>query len=307
MHNTVKDLQNTCPQSSKVVNEDNRQDVESGGIDLKKNYMKIVLDLLMAVTFVLLMNPRVLGGLPFHEIAGLVIGVAILTHIGLNYRWVVNTTKKIFDPKLPKKTRFSFLLNILLLLSMATVIITGILISRVVFPGLAIQGDHSVRGIHSFSADATLGLVGLHIGVHWQWIVGICKKAFKSKEGKLKKGVIASVVLSIAILAGGIQWFSQAAPTGKGDFKPGQVQQNAAGQPFVKGNNGNSTTNTTNTQPGPPHGDFHGRDGHGGSSNPFLVILNYFAIWAVIIIPVYFLEKRFLKNKRKPREARPQN
>lgn len=71
---------------------------------MKKNDTKIVLDLMMAITFVLLMNPRVLNGLPFHEIAGLIIGVAILTHIGLNYRWVVNTTKKILDPNLPKKT-----------------------------------------------------------------------------------------------------------------------------------------------------------------------------------------------------------
>ncbi|MFL6555111.1 MAG: DUF4405 domain-containing protein, partial [Bacillus sp. (in: firmicutes)] len=168
---------------------------------MKKNYTKIVLDLLMAITFVLLMNPRVLDGLPFHEIAGLIIGVAILVHIGLNYRWVVNTTKKILDPKLPKKTRFSYLLNILLLISMATVIITGILISKVVLPSLAIQGGHSLRGIHGLSADATLALVGLHIAVHWQWVMSICKRAFKSKEGELKKGVIASVVLTLAILA----------------------------------------------------------------------------------------------------------
>ncbi|MCM2533233.1 DUF4405 domain-containing protein [Neobacillus pocheonensis] len=272
---------------------------------MKKNYTKIVLDLLMAVTFVLLMNPRVLNGLPFHEIAGLVIGVAILTHIGLNYRWVINTTKKIFDPKLPNKTRFSFLLNLLLLISMATVIITGILISRVVFPGLVIQGGHSIKGIHSFSADATLALVGLHIGVHWQWVMGICKKAFRSKEGKLRKGVIASVVLSIAILTEGIQWFSATASSKTGDFNQKQMQQSDGGQSFNNGNTGN----TTNTNQGPPNGDFHGRDGHGGggSGSPFLVVLNYFAIWAAIIIPTYFLEKRILMKKRKLREVHPQN
>ena len=268
---------------------------------MKKNYTKIVLDLLMAVTFVLLMNPRVLNGLPFHEIAGLVIGVAILTHIGLNYRWVFNTAKKIFDPKLPNKTRFSFLLNILLLISMATVIITGILISRVVLPSLAIQGNHAIRGIHSFSADATLAFVGLHIGVHWQWVMSIGKKAFKSKEGKLRKGVIASVVLSLAILAGGIQWFSATSTPSKGDFNPKQMQQTTI-------NNG-TTGNTTSTHPGPPNGDFHGKDGHdgGGSGSPFLVVLNYFAIWAAIIIPTFFLERRILRKKRKSSELETQN
>jgi hypothetical protein len=274
---------------------------------VKKNYTKIVLDLMMAITFVLLMNPRVLDGLPFHEIAGTIIGVAILVHIGLNYRWVMSTTKKIFDPKLPNKTRFSFLLNILLLISMATVIITGIFISRVLFPSLAIQGGHSIRGIHSFSADATLALVGLHIGVHWQWIMSICKRAFKSKEGKLRRGVVGSVVLSVAILAGGIQWYSSTSTPTKGDFNPGQIQQ--IGQSSNSGNAG------TVTRQAPPNGDFRegkfngegGHDGHGGGGNAFLVILNYFAIWAAIIIPTYILEKRILRNKRKSSNVKLQD
>lgn len=277
---------------------------------MKKNYTKIVLDLMMAITFVLLMNPRVLDGLPFHEIAGLIIGVAILVHIGLNFRWVINTTKKIFDSKLPNKTRFSYLLNILLLISMATVIVTGILISRVVLPSLAVQGNHSIRGLHSFSADATLALVGLHIGVHWQWIMSICKRAFKSKEGKLRRGVIASVVLSLAILVGGIQWFASTSTSSKGDFNPKQMQQITQSS-----NNSNIGNITASTQQGPPDGDFRegkfdgrgGHEGHGGGSNPFLVILNYFGIWAVIIIPTYFLEKRFLRNKRKTNHVQLQD
>ncbi|MEH7309055.1 DUF4405 domain-containing protein [Neobacillus drentensis] len=271
---------------------------------MKKNYTKSVLDLMMAITFVLLMNPSVLNGLPFHEIAGLIIGVAILIHIGLNYRWVVNTTNKIFDAKLPKKTRFSYLLNILLLISMAAVIITGILISRVVLPSIAIQGGHSIRGIHGFSADATLALVGLHIGVHWQWVMSICKRAFKSKKGKLRKGVIGSVILSISILAGGIQWFSSTASANSIVFKQEQMQPN--------GQSSNANIgNTINTQQGPQNGDFregkfHGKDGHGGSSNPFLVVLNYFAIWGAIIIPTYYLEKRILRKKRRTRDVQPQ-
>ncbi|WP_419882905.1 DUF4405 domain-containing protein [Peribacillus sp. B-H-3] len=267
---------------------------------MKKNYTRIVLDLMMAITFVLLMNPRVLNGLPFHEIAGLAIGASLFIHIGLNYRWVINTARKIFGSKLPKKTRFSFILTLLLLISMATVIITGILISRVVVPSLAIQGSRSIRGIHSFSADATLALVGLHIAVHWQWIMSICKMAFKTKEGKFRTGVIASAVLSIAILAGGIQWYATSASSNKGDFNPKLVQQRGEMPP----NNGGEGK-VMNTHPGSPNGDFHGRDGHGGSSSPFLVVLNYFAIWAAIIIPVYYLEKRFLRDKRKSKNVQP--
>jgi len=104
----------------------------------------------MALTFALLMEPKVLGGLPFHEIAGLVFGVAILTHIGLNIKWVKNSTLKIFDSKLPIKIRVSNLLNILLLISLSTIIFTGIFISRVVFPSLAMNGNHMIRGLQVF-------------------------------------------------------------------------------------------------------------------------------------------------------------
>lgn len=254
---------------------------------MRKNYVKIVLDLLLAITFVLLMNPRVFNGLPFHEIAGTVIGIAILVHIGLNYRWVINTTKKIFSSELPKKTRIGFFLNVLLLLSMATVIVSGILISRVVFPNLALEGNHFVRGIHNLSANTTLALVGLHLGLHWQWIMGVSKKVFKTKDGTWRKGMIASSVLTFALLAGAMYWISQNVKPSEGDFKPRFAEQNAltfAGQ----------------GAPTPPDGEF--RDGkfrkERGSSNPLLVLLNYFAIWAVIIVPTYYIEKRLWKRVR---------
>lgn len=271
---------------------------------MKKNYIKIVLDIVMAITFALLMNPRVLDGLPFHEIAGLVIGVAVLSHIGLNYRWVVNTTKKIFDGKLPKKTRFSYLLNLLLLVSMSTIIITGILISRVVFPSLGSGESHGIRGIHNLSANVTLALVGLHVALHWQWVMNMFKKAFKTKHGKLRFGVIAPVVLAVAILAGGMQWFASNSTFNGGSFMPKQMQQQTAAT-----GNSNSTHSNGNFQ-SPVKGRFgdHHADGkfNHGPESPFLVLLNYLGIMTMIIIPAYYVEKRLSKKRRQGRNLQLQ-
>ncbi|MCM3764917.1 hypothetical protein [Neobacillus niacini] len=129
----------------------------------------------------------------------------------------------------------------------------------------------------------------------------ICKKAFKTKEGKVRKGVLVPVVLSLIILAGGIQWFTSTASANRGDFMPKQMEQR-----WQSPTNGNSVYQTDVKQ-GRPDGEFSGGEfhrregieGHSRSSNPFLVILNYFAIWAVIIVPVYYFGKRKLKNKRK--------
>lgn len=266
-----------------------------GEFYLKKNYIKIVLDILLAIAFVLLMNPRVLNGLSFHEIGGLVFGVAILVHIALNFKWVINTAKKIFNPKLPKKTRLGFLLNLLLLITMSGIIVTGILISKVVFSSLATGENHSIRGLHGFFANTTLALVGLHVALHWQWVMSICKRAFKSKNGDIRVGVFTSVVLSIIILASGIQWVSTTFPASNKNFEQRGIASFDKGQTPTNGN----AVNLDNTRMAPPNGEFRGKDGRVGSSSPFLVILQNFAILAAIIVPTYYLEKYLLRNNRK--------
>ncbi|MDM5452123.1 hypothetical protein [Peribacillus simplex] len=74
----------------------------------KLMFVKLGLDILMAVTFVLFFNKQVLGGLTFHEIAGLVIAVLFFIHVLLNWRWVKKVTVKLFDLNLPLKTKFGY-------------------------------------------------------------------------------------------------------------------------------------------------------------------------------------------------------
>lgn len=196
-----------------------------GGINLKKvNYIKLGLDFLMALTFSLLFNPRVLGGLTFHETAGIAIGAAIFTHILLNYRWVKNTTLKIFDQKLPRKVRFSYFLNILLLLSMAAIIITGIMISRVLFPNFSVGESHGIRGLHNLFSYLTLVLVGVHVGVHWQWVMNVFKKVFKLKGRKPRKGDIVTAIVIIGLLIGGYHLYQTKFASNPADFNAQQAQ-----------------------------------------------------------------------------------
>ncbi|MCG3085914.1 DUF4405 domain-containing protein [Anoxybacillus sp. LAT_35] len=254
---------------------------------LKKNIVKIILDVSMAITFVLLMNPRVFNGLPFHEVAGLVIGVAVLVHIALNYKWVVNTTKKIFDRSLSGKTRFSFLLNISLLLSMTGIIVTGILISKVVFPHLLSGENHALREIHDVFAKLTLLLVGVHIALHWQWIMGVFRKMLKTKEGHWRKGTVVAVVFVLAMFIGSMQWLATNVKPNEEAFKPKFEQKVAqASETF------------------PPPEKFREREfphkEHHGNSHPLFVILGHFTFWAVVIVPVYYIEKR-MRHKRQVR------
>lgn len=99
----------------------------------KINIIKISLDILMILIFALLFNKMVFSGQAFHEIAGLAIGLAFIIHKALNWKWLVQVTRNIFTGKISLRTRIGCVVDVLLLISMATIITSGVLISRVVF------------------------------------------------------------------------------------------------------------------------------------------------------------------------------
>lgn len=257
----------------------------------KINYVRLSLDVLMALTFILLMNPRVLGGIAFHEIAGVAIGAAFLVHLLLNNRWIRNVTVKMMDKKLPARTRFSYFLNLLLLISMATIIVTGILISKYLFPGLGIANEHSVREIHNLAAKTTVAILGIHLGLHAKWIVDVWEKMLKLKGKKLLIRGIVTIVIVAAVLFG-ISWINQAvgtiAPTG------GKAPVSFQGPPPGGDAAGNF-------QP-PANGQFDGPRGHGGEgrggSSIWNVIFTYSGFIVIIGAITYYLDTRVLWKRK---------
>ncbi len=141
-------------------------------------YLKFVLDLLLGVVFALLFNTRVLGGMTFHEIAGLALGGAVLAHVLLNARWVKKVTLAIFDRGVSAKTRIGYIVDVLLLLDLVVILVSGLFISRVVFPGLNVQGGWFNQSTHVAASYLGLGLIGIHVGLHWRWVMGVVKRLF---------------------------------------------------------------------------------------------------------------------------------
>lgn len=272
----------------------------------KINYLKLGLDIMVAAIFALLFNPRVLNGLTFHETAGVAIGAAILVHLFLNIRWVKKVTIKILDPKLSTKALFSYLLNIMLFIMMAVTIITGIFISRVLFPNLSIGDPRQMLQLHIMASHLTLTLVGVHLGLHWQWVMNVLKKMFTIKGRKPKIGSIAAALAAIALIIGGCQFY--VAKTNSLAFNNQQMPFGNNGQSFNQGGqieNGQAAGNGFQNFRGTFNGGFGGRTGGlrdfrgRGGENPFSVIMTYFGIMAVIMIPTYYVEKRFLRKKSK--------
>lgn len=158
----------------------------------------------MLVIFALIMT-MTKQALTFHEIAGLGVGFIILIHILFNIQWLKKITLRLFDSQLPGKTRLGYWLNLVLFISLAFTIVSGILISQVLFPGLS--NNHAFKGIHSLTANLSLVLVGIHTGLHWQWIGSTIKQLCKLKAAKLALNLGAFAIV-LLLLFGGYQLVS---------------------------------------------------------------------------------------------------
>jgi hypothetical protein len=172
------------------------------------SFIKITLDILMAVVFVLLFNKMAVAGLAFHEIAGLAIGLAFIIHIGLNWKWVKQVTLNIFSKKITAKTRFGYILNILLLVSFAFIIISGILISKVVFPNINLGVSPLFKSLHLTVSYFALLLVSIHIGLHWNWVMNLFKRRFINSCNKKIHSVIAKALVVLMLIFGAYNIYS---------------------------------------------------------------------------------------------------
>lgn len=232
--------------------------------------------------------------LTFHEIAGIAIAAVFFTHLMLNWRWIKNVTLKLFDRKLSVKTKFGYLLNLLLLISMAFIITSGIFISRVVFPNINIGDEQRFKISHMSISYLVLILVAVHIGLHWKWVINVFNNIIKVKTHKPILGIIAKVATIALLVFGGYQMYSS-------NFIL-QVQRiskvfNVSSSQTAEGDFNGDEDHAQ--RPASPEGGFRGGEGHTGSSNAIEVMITYFSIMSVFIIIVYYLGKLITKGKRK--------
>lgn len=140
-------------------------------------------DIAIFFAFLVAFEPN-LTGITIHEWLSLALAAAFIFHILLHWDWVAAVLGKFFR-NLFHTSRLNFLVDLALLVSMVTVMLSGILISRSVVPALGINlnGSQVWRFLHSTSANAALLLVGLHFALHWKWVVNTVKRYILSPIG----------------------------------------------------------------------------------------------------------------------------
>jgi hypothetical protein len=136
------------------------------------NLTKFFLSLSITIAMLLLMDPRSFYGLAFHEWAGLIIGVFFILHKILNWGWIKKVTVSFFR-KCTGRARFNYILDVLLLAGITLMIISGIAIARTIDFSWLNFGDSRMfwRVMHTSSSFITLILFGIHLGLHWNWVL----------------------------------------------------------------------------------------------------------------------------------------
>ncbi|TDT45208.1 uncharacterized protein DUF4405 [Maribacter spongiicola] len=142
----------------------------------KASKVRILVDLLFFILMILVLVPQSTG-IPIHEWASFIIIIPFFIHVIINWNWITVNSRKFFKKEV-NKTRFDYVLNWLLYILMITVTVSGIVISEAALPvfGIHFIPDAFWSTIHNISATLFMVVLGIHITLHWKWILGAFRK-----------------------------------------------------------------------------------------------------------------------------------
>jgi cytochrome b561 len=147
-------------------------------IHFNKTKTKLCLDIALTAAYVIAMEPRFTGE-TWHEWLGLALGGAAIIHVLLNWKWVLNVTRRFFH-KLQQQVRIDYLLDLALFASFTVVILSGIMISENLRTaetlGISFEAQRTWRSIHAWAPQVALVIVGIHLGLHWKWIADTTRR-----------------------------------------------------------------------------------------------------------------------------------
>ena len=150
----------------------------------KQNRTKLLIDLGAFVAFLISMDPRS-SGIPIHEWLTIALTGVIVVHLLLNWSWIVDVTKRLFI-KSTNGARVNYVLNWLLFIDGVLIMLSGIMISESVMPffGVTMSEAFAWRSLHDTSANLFLIILGIHLALHWNWIIVTTKRLLTRKEAQ---------------------------------------------------------------------------------------------------------------------------
>lgn len=126
-----------------------------------KNKIRVAVDVGMVILLPLLMAYSLVGETA-HEYLGIFMFLLFLAHNILNIKW----WKNIFRGKYNSVRILRLIINVLILVIMISLTISGIMMSRHIFQFINIDGSSYARTIHLLASYWGLILMSFHAGMH---------------------------------------------------------------------------------------------------------------------------------------------
>jgi len=95
------------------------------------------------------------------------------------------------------KTLLMYVLDYGILLGLAQIIVTGIMISQVLFPGGLF--NETLFQLHRWTAFVTVGMMGIHLLLHWKYLIAMFKTIFTKLRNPIVNKALSGSVLVLMI------------------------------------------------------------------------------------------------------------
>jgi hypothetical protein len=167
---------------------------------LKRNMLiRLMIDLTMTILLLVAMAYHITGN-AIHELVGVVLIILFMAHNILNKRWY----STIFKGRFNVRRILSIVVNLLFLVSMAVIIISGFPISSEVFPYIPVENDMILRQIHIQASYWGFIFMGVHIGMSWGTMINAVRKMTRI-TGTSRIRTISLRIIAVLIVVYGVQ------------------------------------------------------------------------------------------------------
>ena len=173
-----------------------------------KQLVKRIVDFVMIILLPLLMA-EILIGQEIHEWLGAGMLILFVVHHLLNAGW----WKSLFKGKYTPSRALSVTIDLLLVLDMAALGISGIQMSNFIFDFPSLRGGMMIaRQLHLLSSYWGLILMSAHLGMHMEIFIGMGRKLFRTSERNRARVWILRVIAAGISVYGIYAFFIQQLP-----------------------------------------------------------------------------------------------
>ncbi len=163
-----------------------------------KQVLKIIIDVFMTIALFLLMGYQFWGEAAHEWIGAALFALFILHHV-LNRKWYYALPKGRYG----SVRIFQTVIDFVVLLSMLSLMYSGIVLSRYAFSFLPIDSGLALaRKLHVIGSYWGFLLMGVHLGLHWDIFISIAKRKWKIKEPSMIHSVLLFLIGLLIALYG---------------------------------------------------------------------------------------------------------